>query len=777
MLQALFVSLLAQSAATWQYHQYVWHRWIGGRMRSTNREGVARTLVVGQTIKRIDAQGKVTGETPYPGDIDMPGQVWMKMRFSDRPHARVIAVDTTAAEAVPGVLGVLTAKDVPVNEYGLIVRDQPVLCGPGSAKAGADVVRCYADCIAVVVAETEAVAAQAIKLIQVSYEDLPAVFDMVEAMQPDAPQLHAHVPNNILAQYRIRKGDMAQGWTEADVIVEGEYHTPYQEHAYLQPEAGLGYLDEQGRVTIVVAGQWTHEDQDQVAHALGLPHDQVRIIYPAVGGAFGGREDMSVQIVLGLAAQHFKRPIKIIWSREESILYHHKRHPISIWTKWGAKRDGTLVALEARIIGDTGAYAYTSQKVLANAQLMSTGPYDIPNIHIDTFAVYTNNIPTGAFRGFGAPQGLMAAEIQVSKLAADLGLDPLHIRLKNSIREGSVLAVGTPMPKGVTMRETFEGCGRESFWPDGVDAPMQRAAQPANPALRRGRGIAGGFKNVGYSFGFPEQSWATIELYGGTQIDEVVVRAGGAEVGQGAHTVVMQMAAEAVGVPLERVRLLSHDTHETNTAGSASASRLTFMAGNAIIGAAKQALDLWNSEERPAKATYQYRPPKTTMYDPQTGKAEPNYSYGYVAQAVEVEVDLETGLIRLVNVISASDVGKAVNPQLIEGQIEGAVAQAAGYALMENLVSDEGRILNPYLSTYLIPTVFDVPDTVKSVILEFPDPIGPFGARGMAEMPLITLAPAVIAAIHDATGVWFNRIPLTPDRVVAEFRKHGLGVF
>jgi CO/xanthine dehydrogenase Mo-binding subunit len=290
-------------------------------------------------------------------------------------------------------------------------------------------------------------------------------------------------------------------------------------------------------------------------------------------------------------------------------------------------------------------------------------------------------------------------------------------------------------------------------------------------------GIAGGFKNIGFSFGFPEQNWTTIELHGSTEIEQVIVRQAGAEVGQGAHTVFVQMAAEAVGVPIEKVRLVSHDTAETNTSGSASASRLTFMAGNAIRGAAQQALENWKNEERPAKATYQYRPPKTTMYDPLTGKAEPNFAYGYVAQAVEIEIDIETGHIRILRVVSANDVGRAVNPELVQGQIEGAVVQAQGYALMENLISVDGKIRNPFLSTYLIPTVLDIPSEVKSVILEYPDPIGPWGARGMAEMPFLPLAPAVAAAVHDATGIWLDAIPFTPDRVVAALRAKGIGIF
>ncbi len=735
-------------------------------------------LTLGQNVRRVGAVEKVTGEALYPGDIDLKDQLWMKIRFSDRVHARITAIDTSQAEAYPGVVAVFTAKDVPVNEYGLIMPDQPVLCGPGSAREGADIVRCISDQVALVVAETEEAAAEAVDLIDITYEDLPAVTTVEDALKDDAPQLHPHAGNNILVHYRIRHGDIDQGWEQADVIVEGEYQTGYQEHAYLQPEAGLGYIDDEGRVTIIVAGQWVHEDREQVAHALGLPEEQVRIIYPNIGGAFGGREDMSVQIVLGLAAIRLQRPIKIIWSREESIIGHHKRHPTKLHVRWGATAEGKLVAAEAEVYGDSGAYAYTTTKVMGNAHFMVSGPYEIPNAKIDTYGVYTNNIPSGAFRGFGGPQGAFAAEGQMNKLAEALGIDPVALRLKNVLKDGTITVVGTPLPPGVTMDKVLsEGASQSDYWHE-VGGHWQRlpAASPDDPTKRRGVGIAIGLKNVGFSFGAPEENWATVELHGTTAIERVVVHEAGADVGQGAHTAFVQMAAEAVGVPVDIVELVGHDTAHTGNSGSASASRMTFMSGNAIKGAAEQALEKWRDEERPAIATYQYRAPKTSMFDPETGEAEPNFAYGYMAQFVEVEVDLETGLVHVVRVVSAHDVGKAINPRMIEGQVEGAVIQALGYAVMENLVTDGGRVMNPFLSTYLIPTIWDIPQETKSVILELADPRGPWGARGMAEMPFIPLAAAIADAMHDATGIWFDRIPLTPDFVVAKLREHGLGV-
>ena len=734
------------------------------------------SAAISKSIKRIDALGKVTGETLYPGDINIDGQLWMRIKFSERAHARVICIDTSKAEALPGVVRVFTSSDVPVNEYGLVIKDQPVLCGPGGPKAGTDVVRCYMDMVATVVAESDAIARQALDLIQVEYEDLPAVFDPDEAMADTAPQLHPDSPGNLVTQYRIRKGDMRAGWADADVVVAGEYETTWQEHAYLQPEAGLSYIDEEGRVTVIVAGQWTHEDQEQIYHALNLPPDEVRVIYPAIGGAFGGREDMSVQIVLALATWILRRPIKIQWNREESILYHHKRHPIKVRAKWGATKAGVITAIYAEVIGDAGAYNYTSNKVLGNAQLTASGPYETPNIHIDTYTVYTNNIPSGAFRGFGAPQALFAAEGQMNRLAAALDMDPLQIRLMNTIRDGSLGAVDTPFPKGVTMPQVFEACGRESWWRETPAGwALQAPTQPADTTRRRGRGLAGGFKNVGFSFGFPEHCWAGIELRGSAEIERVILYHAAADVGQGAHTALSQMAADAVGVAFDQVEMVASDTATSGSAGSASASRLTFMSGNAIRGASEIALQKWQDEERPAIGEFMYHPPPTTAFDPLTGKAEPNFAYGYVAEAVEVEVDIETGQVQVLEVVCANDVGKVINPQQLQGQIEGAIVQAHGYALMEYLVSREGRILNPYLSTYLIPTSLDVPPKVKSVVLEHPDPIGPWGARGMAEMPFLPLAPAIAAAIFDATGVWMDSQPFTPEKVVKALRQEGIG--
>ncbi len=719
---------------------------------------------IGKSFPRIDARSRVTGEALYPGDLSMKGMLFMKILFAERPHARIKSIRTARAEAAPGVVAVYTARDVPVNEYGLQIPDQPVLCGPGSSRPYADIVRFVGDQVAVVLAHSEAEAQAALGLIEVEYEDLPVLTDPLEAMKPGAPLLHPdRGDTNVCVHYRIRKGDVEAGFAQADVIVESEYRTPPQEHAYLQPEAGLAYIDEEGRVTVVSAGQWIHADRASIAHALDLPEERVRVIYPAIGGAFGGREDLSVQIVLALAAWKLQRPVKIVWSRRESIIGHAKRHPLILRARWGATKDGRLVAAENEIIGDAGAYMYTTNKVLGNTTITSSGPYFIPHIKTDVYGVYTNNIPSAAFRGFGAPQGLFLAECQMNKLAERLGLDPLEFRLKNALREGLTMGVGTPAPRPVSVPQVIQAAAEKFGWTPLARSQTRRRRR--SPVVR-GRGFAAGFKNVGFSFGYQEHCWARVELHGDAEIERAIVHHGGAEVGQGAHTVMVQMAAEALGLAPERITLLTSDSATQGNPGSSSASRMTFMAGNAIRGAAQAALEKWRAEERPAIAEYKYLAPRTTPFDNETGYSTPNFSYAYVAQAVEVEVDTETGHVRLIRVVSADDVGKAINPTLIVGQIEGGVVQAQGYAITEEFKTRGGYVLTDQLSTYLIPTVADIPEKVESVLIEVADPNGPWGARGVGELPFLPLAPAIAAAIHDALGVWIDEFPFTPERVL-----------
>lgn len=731
---------------------------------------------IGSSLPRVDAVDKVTGAALYSGDIDLPGQTWLKIVYAGVPHAVIDAVDVEAARAAPGVVAVFTAADVPVNEYGMIMPDQPVLCGVGST-ADATIVRWEADQVAVVVAESAAQAAAAARLVMIDYTPLPVITDPVAALQADAPILHPHpfrfpygerdMTSNLLLEYVLKNGDIAAGFAAADVVVEATYHTHAQEHAYLQPEAGLAFVRPDGRIEVICGGQWMHEERKEIAHALGLPDEQIVVRYPEIGGAFGGREDLSVQIALALAAWKTGRPVKVVWSREESIRGHHKRHPVTIRARWGATRDGKIVAAQVDATADGGGYAYTSTKVLGNLLMSLLGPYAIDNVDVKARVVYTNNTPSGAFRGFGGPQGHFAAEMQVNKLAAALGIDPFELRMRNLWREGDLLPTRSQLPPGVTVVECLQAAEQASrHEPDAATLP---AAMPSLVATRgaiaHGRGVAVAFKNVGFSLGFPEACQARVELHGGRTVERAVVACVGADVGQGAHSLFRQIAAEALDLDVDSVEVVADHTDLTGSSGSASASRMSFMAGNAIKGAAERALAAWQNEDRPARAEFVYHPRPTTGYDRQTGAADPHITFGYCAQVADVAVDLETGHVTVTRLISANDVGRAVNPQQIEGQIEGAVAQSVGWTLMEDFVVRDGHAVTQHLSTYLIPSVLDVATIVEPVILEHPDPQGPFGVRGVAEMPFIPTAAAIGAAIHDATGVWIDELPYTPERV------------
>ncbi len=465
---------------------------------------------LGKSIPRIDAESKVTGKALFPGDFDMPDQLYMKILFSPVPNGIIHQVNIKDAKEVDGVVAILTAEDVPVNEYGLINRDQAVLCGPDPRYPFANRVRFIGDQIALVIAESEEIATKARDLIKLEYEELKPLVDPHESIKEGSEFVHPEIATNIISQFHIRHGDVETALENADVIIEGEYHTPVQEHAFLQPEAGISYLDEEGRVTVVVAGQWTHEDQEQIAHALDLPLDQVRVIYPAIGGAFGGREDMSVQIILALAVYRLSqsgilRPVKIIWTRQESITGHHKRHAYTIRAKWGATKEGKIIAVKNEIVADGGAYVYTSNKVLANATLMSSGPYEVPNVWVDSVAVYTNNIPGGAFRGFGGPQAAFAAEMQVNKLAEALQLDPVEMRMRNLLKEGSIIASGTPIPQGVSIRDVVKHCAIKAGWEETPNGWRFRQLKKNSDdtTIMSGIGFACGYKNVGFSFGHP----------------------------------------------------------------------------------------------------------------------------------------------------------------------------------------------------------------------------------------------------------------------------------
>lgn len=747
-----------------------------------------KTTVIGQNLPRIDAWDKATGQARYPDDFSMPGMLHAKVVWSEHPHARVRRIDTAKAEAYPGVVRVITYRDVPVNEYGINIYDQPVLVAEG------DKVRWVGDRIALVVAETERAAEEARRLVQVDYEPLPVVTDPREAMKPGAPLVHDEPGDtNVLRHIKIRKGDVEAGFAQSDVIVEGTYVTPYVEHAYLQPEAGLGYIDEQGRVTVVCAAQWPYDDVHQIAHILNLPLEQIREIVPAVGGAFGGREDMFIQHLLALAAYLLRRPVKMAFSREESLTRTGKRHPFYLRHRWGATHDGKLTAVEIEAIADAGAYASTSSVVLANAVTFLAGPYVVPNARIDGYAVYTNNAVTMAMRGFGATQPPVTYEQQMDRLAEALGLatsigsvrglsqaegmDPVELRLKNLFDEGSVAVTGNRMPPGVGIKETLRQAAWAAGWRE-EDGRWLRPdlGQPSAPHKRRGIGVACAYKNVGYSFGFDDKTTARVELTlePSGAIGRARVLVGASDVGEGVHTALAQIAAEMLGVRLEQVEIAPLDTAEVPNAGSSSASRHVYISGNAVLHACQEAKAKWEAALRAeagqtrivAEYTFHGRSARrTTPFNPETGQCEPHISYGYGTQIALVEVDTLTGEVDVLKVWAAHDVGRAVNPQMVLGQIGGGVHMGLGYALMEDFIQHEGRAVTRNFAEYVIPTTLDMPDIVP-IIVEVPDPAGPYGAKGVGEMTTLPTAPAILNAIYDAVGVRLERLPATAERVL-----------
>jgi CO/xanthine dehydrogenase Mo-binding subunit len=731
--------------------------------------------IIGTSVTRADATDKVAGKTKYAQDIDLPGQLYMQCVFAKTPHAIIRSLVIDQAQKLEGVIAILTANDVPCNEYGVITNDQPVLCGPGSSKPFADHVLFPGDQIALVIAETEAIARQAEKLITVSYESLPIVTNPHMALLPDAPLIHPERGNNLLCENHFQLGDVEHGFRNADVIIESQYHTPLQEHAYLQPEAGIAYMQD-GQIVIVSAGQWAHHDQEQIAHALKMPKEKIRVVYAAIGGAFGGKEDISVQIPLALAVKRLhemgiNRPVKTVWSRQESFIGHHKRHPFVIDAKWGADKDGRLTAAKMRFLADGGAYASSSQAVLSVAAALSTGPYYIPNVQVDAYVVYTNNIPNGAFRGFGAPQATFAAEMQINKLAQALQIDPVEMRLRNTIKEGQPSLNAQPLPPGISIDQTIAACTQQAGWEikDGVWNLNRTTCKKSDfsSAKRIGIGFASGYKSFGIP---PDTCWAAIVLHGKNSIEKAILKQGGADLGQGALSIFKQIAAQALALPIEQIQVIISDTNQAEDAGSTSASRLTFMAGNAIIGAAEKVLQNWHDGQRPAIAEYQYSP--HLKNHPEEDDSDPHraFGYGYIAEAARVEVDMRTGQVKVLDLICANDVGKALNPQQVQGQMAGAVVQALGYSLLENMIQVNAELKTDSLTTYLIPTIMDIPAHFDPIIIEHPDPLGPYGARGMAEMPFGPVAPAIAAAVHDATGVWVDRLPITPEALFTKLQ-------
>jgi CO/xanthine dehydrogenase Mo-binding subunit len=728
------------------------------------------TQAIGRSVKRLDITTKVTGQRKFPQDFDRQGQLYGKIVWAQHPHARILGIDTSAARAIPGVVDILTAEDVPVNEYGIMTYDQQVMIPIG------DKTRWMGDRIAVVVAETEAIAERARDLVQVEYELIDPITDPRQAMSDDA-LVHPDKGSNVLKHLFIRRGDVDAAFARADVVVEGTYETQCVEHAYLQPEACLGYVDEDGRLTLIIATQWPQDDIRQLAHLLDIPEEQMRELVPAIGGAFGGREDMSLQPLVALAVHKLGRPVKMVWTREESIRGHGKRHPFHLWFKTGCTRDGKLVAIEAECISDAGAYESTSIVVLSDALSFLSGPYHYPACRIDGYTVYTNNAPGMAMRGFGAAQAPVGYESQMDRMAEALGMDPVEFRLKNVLTEGAVRLTGNRMPAGTGAAECLLAAARGAGWRE-HDGHWTRPkiGPPSAPQKRRGIGIACTYKNIGYSFGFDDKSTAQVHLIldEDGEIAQAIVRTAAVEVGQGVFTALSQIAAQALDIPVERVKFAFVDTASSPDAGSCSASRHTYMSGNAVYLACQEALAkreaILRAEtgETRIDATVTYRGKSrrpTTDWDPVTGECNPHFSYGYGAQAALVEVDTETGEIDVLKVWSANNAGQVINPAMVYGQSAGGLHMGLGYALMEEVIHENARLRTRRFSEYPVPTVLDMPGEFFDIQVEVPDPTGPYGATGIGETPLLSTAPAVLNAFADATGVRLHALPATSERV------------
>jgi len=743
---------------------------------------------IGESARRPDGIPKVKGEFAYSSDLWADGMLWGATLRSPHPRARLRRVELARALAIPGVHAVLTQEDVPGRKvYGLEIPDQPVLAWED--------VRYQGEAIALVAADHPETARRAADAIEVDFEVLDPLADPERALAPDAPALHPS--GNLLRHVHIEHGDPD---AQAEVVVEGEYVVGMQDQAFLGPESGLAVPAEDGGVDLYIATQWLHVDREQIAASLDLPEERVRLTLAGVGGAFGAREDVSMQIHACLLALHTGRPVKMVYGREESFHGHVHRHPARMRYAHGATRDGRLVFVRARLLLDGGAYASSSTAVCSNAACFACGPYAVPNAQIDALVVYTNNPPCGAMRGFGAVQACFAYESQMDKLAAALGMDPVELRQRNALETGGRLPTGqevrgpAPVAELLARVRAMPAPPAPAGPPDVRELPGGVSNVTHGEGVRRGVGYAVGFKNVGYSEGFDDYSTARVRLStaGGEPLVEVHTAA--AEVGQGLVTVQGQIARTELGV--ERVSVRTADT-QVGSAGSSSASRQSYMTGGAVklaceavreavlaraaerLGEEAGALRLEAGEvvgaagrvglaelvaDAPVEATREFHHRPTQPLDAR-GQGDAHVQFAFAAHRATVDVDTELGLVRVVEIATAQDVGRALNPQAVEGQIEGGIAQGLGLALMEEIQLEEGRLRNASFTDYLIPTVLDMP-RVRTDVLELGDPEAPYGLRGVGEPPTISSTPAVVAALRAATGAALPRVPVRPDDIV-----------
>jgi selenium-dependent xanthine dehydrogenase len=750
---------------------------------------------VGRSYHRPDAVEKVTGKAIFTDDLVFPGMLYARVRRAMIPHGFLTKLDVSKAKALPGVAAVLTAEDIPgEHNHGLVVYDWPVMVGIGER------VRYVGDALAVVAAQTQEIADQAAGLIEAEFDLLPVITNAVQARQEGVPQLHEK--GNLLKHIKVRKGDTDTGFAEADVILEHTFRTQITDHAFLEPECSIGVPLPDGRMEIYVGSQIPYQDREQVARVMGWPEERVRIVGQLMGGGFGGKEDVMGQIHVAMLADVTKRPVKLLFDRHESLLVHPKRHATQIHVKTGAKRNGRITASESELYGDTGAYASLGEKVMTRATTHSAGPYDIPHVRADCYAMYTNNPPAGAFRGFGVTQSAFAVESMMDMLAEKLEIDPVELRRLNALHVGSITNTGQELRESVGLMECINR----------VDAQMRKhnpqpfvpVIDPAKPNLVRAWGFASAYKNTGLGGGAPDKSGADVELYADGTFQ---VRSSAAELGQGLVTVMRLIVAEEMAVPPEQVRVLVMDTDLTPNGGPTTASRQTYVTGNASRLAAKtlrnqitaslaEKYDVRPEKIRfengnvqvngtmlkysdiykemialgqPPRVRYEYEAPKT---QPLGTGGDMHFAFSYGVQAAEVEVNTSTGEVRVLKVISANDVGMAVNPLGLKGQIEGGVMMGLGNALTEEFIVDNGNVVTDYLARYRIPGIILTPE-ITPIIVEHPAAEGPYGAKGVGEICSIPTTPAITNAIYNAVGVRIDKTPVDQELIAKVLWERG----
>jgi CO/xanthine dehydrogenase Mo-binding subunit len=750
---------------------------------------------VGKPVRRIDALAKAVGATVYAGDYSLPGMLHAKVLRSAQPSARLLRVDTSKAKALPGVVCILTSQDL---TGGRVAGDMPGQTGQKRVVSAdvpvlaSGVVRFVGEPIALVAAETLEQAEQALRLIEVDYEALPGVFDPEAALQPGAPIVNP--PDNVVARYKLRKGDLEAGMAKADVIVENTFRMGFVDHAYLEPEAGMAWVDERGVITIRVSTQ-VIEHFRSVAMALGVPQNQVRVQGTFVGGGFGGKEDVTVEIFLGLLAQRTRRPVRLVYTREESLLAHSKRHPFTITHRTGVTRDGHIVAAHINLIADSGAYPYLTRYVLLYAVAIANGPYRAEHLWIDGVAAATNNPFTSAFRGFGATQICVAYEQQMDEIARRLEMDPLELRRKNYVRAGDTTATGQVLRGEIWLEES-------------ATRALAALGEPATYSTPSHVRIGQGFASYIESFGRMTFLHDTSQAWVGMETDgSAVVRSGAPDLGGGQASSLCQITSEVLGVPMERITVYSSDTASTPLAGTSTATRQLFMSGNATLKAARavrevlvaqasyqlevapEDLDLADGHAfvkadpgqrvalsevaarcaaagKPLANLALFQAPFSDPLDPETCQGNLYSDFIFGTQAVEVAVDTETGQVTVLKSVACHDVGRAINPAAVEGQIVGGSVMGMGYALTEELVVEEGRLKTPTLAEYLLPTAVDAP-AVQTIILESGTGVGPFGAKGIGEPANTPIVPAIANAVANAIGVRIHDLPITPEKVLA----------